>query len=186
MATNRYLAESTSDNFRPPYGSATTINPRSTIIVGSTNEEQFLNDGTGSRRFHVLLITKKIDIATLKQWRDQLWAEACALFAEGYEWWLRAAEEDAREIEAERHKIEEATVEAVRRWAATPEAQKIIANNGGHLFPADVLQHAFKLDPGRWGRPEQTRVGLAMAELGWVKDRPTVGKSRVWVYRPPS
>ena len=107
------------------------------------------------------------------------------MFAEGYEWWLRAAEEDAREIEAERHKIEEATVEAVRRWAGTPEAQKIIANNGGHLFPADVLQHAFKLDPGRWGRPEQTRVGIVMAALRWVKAWPMVDGVRIGVYKPP-
>ncbi len=176
---------SPSDNFRPPYGSATTINPRSTIIVGSTNEEQFLNDGTGSRRFHVLLITRKIDIALLKEWRDQLWAEACTLFEGGYEWWLRAAEEEVREVEAERHKIEEATVEAVRRWVGTPEAQKIIVNNGGYLFPADVLQHAFKLDPGRWGRPEQTRVGIAMTALRWVKVRPMIDGVRIGVYKPP-
>lgn len=176
---------SPSDNFRPPYGSATTINPRSTIIVGSTNEEQFLNDGTGSRRFHVLQIQRKIDIALLRQWRDQLWAEACALFADGYEWWLRAPEEEVREAEAERHKIEEATVEAVRRWVGTPEAKKVIAENGGHLFPADVLQHAFKLDPGRWGRPEQTRVGIVMAALRWVKARPMIDGVRIGVYKPP-
>lgn len=191
VTTKKHSAEvkgfitSPSDNFRAPYASAITINKRSGVIVGSTNENQFLNDPTGSRRFHILRITSRVNVPLLKEWRDQLWAEARALFEADYQWWLADEEDAVREQEAAGYRIEDATTDAIRHWLGGEQA-KILLTNNKYILAADILQNVMKLDPGRWGRPEQTRVGLAMAELGWVKDRPTVGKSRVWVYRPPS
>ena len=191
VTTKKHSAEvkgfitSPSDNFRAPYASAITINKRSGVIVGSTNENQFLNDPTGSRRFHILRITSRVNVPLLKEWRDQLWAEARTLFESGYQWWLADEEDAVREQEAAGYRIEDATTDAIRHWLGGLDAMALLARQK-YILAADILQHVMKLDPGRWGRPEQTRVGLAMAELGWVKDRPTVGKSRVWVYRPPS
>jgi len=191
VTTKKHSAEvkgfitSPSDNFRAPYASAITINKRSGVIVGSTNENQFLNDPTGSRRFHILRITSRVNVPLLKEWRDQLWAEARALFEGGYQWWLADEEDAVREQEAAGYRIEDATTDAIRHWLGGLDAMALLARQK-YILAADILQNVLKLDPGRWGRPEQTRVGLAMAELGWVKDRPTVGKSRVWVYRPPS
>lgn len=190
ITTRRHSAEvkgfvtSPSDNFRAPYASAITINPRTTVIVGSTNENQFLSDPTGSRRFHVLKITSRINVALLRQWRDQLWAEAVALFGSGYQWWLEDREETVREEEAKGYQTDDATVDAVRRWLAGEEARALVTRHG-YVLAADVLLLCLKLEAGRWGRPEQTRVGLAMAEIGWTKERPRIGKERVWVYKPP-
>ena len=63
---------------------------RPSVLVGTTNSSNFLNDPTGDRRFWVLEIPEehKIDVAWVKANRDQLWAEAIALYNKGEEWWL--------------------------------------------------------------------------------------------------
>lgn len=74
------------DSFRPPFGRHVVERPRQTILVGTTNEEQFLNDPTGSRRFVPVRVTK-VNLAWLAEFRDQLWAEAVALYKAGEAWW---------------------------------------------------------------------------------------------------
>ena len=56
--------------------------PRSFILIGTTNELEYLSDLSGNRRFWPVSI-KEIDMPWLKDNRDQLWAEACAREAKG-------------------------------------------------------------------------------------------------------
>lgn len=74
------------DSFRPPFGRHVVERPRQTILVGTTNEEQFLNDPTGSRRFVPVRVTQ-VDLAWIAEFRDQIWAEAVALYKAGEAWW---------------------------------------------------------------------------------------------------
>lgn len=50
--------------------------PRQWVIVGTVNEDQFLSDPTGDRRYWPLTVTKPFDCEALATNRDQLWAEA--------------------------------------------------------------------------------------------------------------
>lgn len=67
------------DRFRPPYGRTTVEYPRRTSFCGSTNDEQFLTDETGSRRYIVIALDDDVKI-DVKQWLPnfnmlQLWAQ---------------------------------------------------------------------------------------------------------------
>ena len=85
------------DLVRAPYARSSETMLRHSVIVGSTNEAEFLSDPTGSRRFWVIPVTKRIDIAQLQKERDRIWAAATALYMKGEQWWLTI--DEARETE---------------------------------------------------------------------------------------
>ena len=94
---------SQTDRQRDPYGKVVDNFPRRNVHFGTVNEGGYLKDPTGGRRFWPLRVLKTIDVARIAADRDQLWAEAAALEAEGAadvlpaELWGLAAERQADE-----------------------------------------------------------------------------------------
>lgn len=70
------------DRFRPAYARFKERWPRQCIFVGTTNDDTYLKDQTGNRRFWPVL-TWQIDLQGIEHDRDQLWAEAAVLEADG-------------------------------------------------------------------------------------------------------
>lgn len=93
------------DKYRPSYGRRTVSHPRRCIFIGTINPEgdgSYLTDITGGRRFWPVKCVQ-IDLESAKAERDQLWAEAVALFQRGEQWWLTDEEEaEAREVQRDR------------------------------------------------------------------------------------
>jgi len=57
VAATKAFLSCASDSIRPPYGRETVKMLRPSIIVGTTNETEFLSDTTGNRRFWVVPVT---------------------------------------------------------------------------------------------------------------------------------
>lgn len=75
------FASTTTDRFRRAYGRATESYPRQCVIVGTTNEEDgFLRDTTGNRRFWVMNAKGGVDPSKWALEVDQVWAEALYLY----------------------------------------------------------------------------------------------------------
>jgi putative DNA primase/helicase len=70
------------DRARPAYGRALVARKRRDILIGTTNDPQYLQDPTGNRRFWPFT-PGDIDIEAVRRDRDQLWAEAAAAEATG-------------------------------------------------------------------------------------------------------
>jgi predicted P-loop ATPase len=68
------------DRARPAYGRAVLEVPRTCVMWGTTNDDEYLRSQTGNRRFLPTTVGR-IDVAALLRDRDQLWAEA--VVAEG-------------------------------------------------------------------------------------------------------
>lgn len=66
------------DTYRESYGRRTNDVPRQCVFVGTTNQDEYLKDATGNRRYWPVACTK-VDLEQLREIRDQLWAEAMLL-----------------------------------------------------------------------------------------------------------
>jgi predicted P-loop ATPase len=83
------------DSIRMPYGRDIQDFYRPSVFVGTTNKTEFLHDPTGERRYWVIPVSKKIDIAKLQKERDQVWAAAVECYRSGVFCYLNDQEEEA-------------------------------------------------------------------------------------------
>lgn len=171
------------DRFRPPYGRGIVEVPRTCVLVGSTNQTTFLDDDTGSRRFWCVRVPRRVDIELLKSWRDQLWAEAVALFEGGEPWWLNPEDEGARAADAEQHAIEDAWTAPVLTFLAKRSARE-------DFTAGEVLHGAIDLHQRDHDRASTARVGRILRAAGWErrKHRPFREGARgepVWCWFRP-
>lgn len=90
----------TEDRLRLPYGRDELLFPRRNVFFATTNDRDFLRDATGSRRYWPVEVTGVIDLDKIRAVKDQLWAEAVAVYkgAPDAEFlnWLPADLEDER------------------------------------------------------------------------------------------
>ena len=104
---------------RMPYARSPEPLPRRCIIVGTTNNETDLpNDPSGNRRFVPIVLTKGCNVeGTMKRYRDQLWAEALAMYAAGRRANLprdlHVAQRKAAEVHRDRDDLIEDAIEAL-------------------------------------------------------------------------
>lgn len=89
------------DTYRKTYGEEKDDNKRATVFVGTTNDDEYLKDATGGRRFWPIRITKT-DLGYIRNNRAQLFAEAVHLFKNGETWWEMPKEETLAEQDARR------------------------------------------------------------------------------------
>lgn len=64
------------DKYRPPYERVSQEFPRRCVFAMTTNQEEYLKDETGNRRWLPVKLMKEADVEWLKANRDQLFAEA--------------------------------------------------------------------------------------------------------------
>lgn len=169
------------DTYRESYGRRTNDVPRQCVFVGTTNQEEYLKDATGNRRYWPVFCNK-VDLDALREIRDQLWAEAVFCYEAGDIWWVTKDESWMfAEAQDERFVVDE-WEGPILHWLEESQIGETTTGN-------DILSQALKLDFGHWGKPEQMRVGAIMHRLGWRKKRLTaLPKSgvRQWAYQKPA
>lgn len=75
-------------SFRPPYGRKNERHPRRAVFAGTTNEDEFLRDPTGARRFWLIAVERELQLDYLtSEVVSQLWGEAVHAFKHGERWW---------------------------------------------------------------------------------------------------
>ena len=92
------------DRFRPPDGRHDIEWQRRNVFVGTTNDDTYLADSTGNRRFWPLKITK-IRLKEARKVIEQVYAEAVQAYRNGEQWWLTEEIEPiaVKEQDARRH-----------------------------------------------------------------------------------
>ena len=113
--TLKAFVSSQRDSYRPSYGRNTRDVPRTTVFAGTTNDDEFLQDATGSRRWWVIETTT-CDAQTLRQDRDQLWAEAVHAYRSGEGWHLDTDLEESRAVMAQRYEVSDPLAAPFELW----------------------------------------------------------------------
>jgi hypothetical protein len=161
------------DNYRPSYGQRNRDYPRQCVFAGSTNQNHYLHDPTGSRRFWPVRCTH-VDLASIRQDRDQLWAEAVARFTAGEPWHLDTAElRILAASEAEGREERDDWIDIVTKWLQAPtvpvtgsERERCVLDIGTDgVSTADVLLGALAFSPERINQASTTRAGHVLRHL---------------------
>jgi predicted P-loop ATPase len=107
------------DRYRPSYGRLTGIFPRTCVFGGTTNQEKFLRDPTGNRRYWVVSMQRNGDRARVMDERDQVWAEAMATLRHA-QLWLTDEEEAQARVDEVRYLYDGGLMEAIQGWLDEP------------------------------------------------------------------
>jgi predicted P-loop ATPase len=167
----KLVLSSASDRYRPSYGRVSQDFPRQNILVGTTNDDHYLKDPTGNRRFWPVK-TGDIKIDLIDSQREQLFAEAYALYKQGAKWWEMPTDETLAEQESRQQT--DILYEVVFDYLRT-------CKNNEDLKISDVaLGIENKIPKGL--RITDHRLGEVMRKCGWIviQKRFSGKKFRVW------
>lgn len=180
---------SAEDRYRPPYAKDTISVKRRAVFAATTNDEKYLGDPTGNRRFHPVLL-KEIDRAALIRDRDQLWAEAVAIYkatfncedcnaleevvpgernrCEMHCWWLTKEELAVAKGEVKARQESDVWKEKVLAFAKKPVdmSGKPVA-----LTTANILIYALDMEIKEGDQSKGMRVSDIMRHAGYYRDR---------------
>lgn len=176
----KHFMRRTDDDVREAYGRTVSRFPRQCVFWGTTNDRTYLRDPTGNRSYWIVKCnTQSIDFRAVLRERDQLWAEAVAIYDE-----MRArypsgtlpltlsheAEAEAKRLQenARQKEMWENWLESVLDWIERPvRKEALFADNGWDLDPLGsedvdelVLRAAFTAEQAFVGA-----LGLREGEL---------------------
>ena len=149
------------DEARAAYGRLPESVPRRWVPVGTTNEDEYLEDVTGNRR-HWPVAVGEFDLEKLRADRDQLWAEAVRRVKSGASirldrkhWATAQREQDARRSGCA---IRERLADALEGFE-------------DHFVETQVLWEALDVKSAAEQSRACKRLADAMRVLGWGKAR---------------
>jgi predicted P-loop ATPase len=192
LSTIKKFITDPSDMYRPSYGRRNITAARRCVFAGTTNEETYLHDVTGGRRFWPVR-TGVIDDKALARDRDQLLAEAVVAFEAGESWWPLETDQISQlnEIQDERYELD-AWADAISNFldgnigSALDKRMGPSVARREQVTVDDLLTMALSIERGRYSRADQMRVVSVLRKLRWKRVRIVVNGQRVWIYQRPA
>jgi predicted P-loop ATPase len=159
-----------SDRYRPPYGRNVVDVPRTCVFVGTTNQSTYLKDETGGRRFWPICV-KKADLNYILENREQLFAEAVALFKQGHSW--HEVPESAKQ-EQEARREQDPWEEVIADYLQKNNGNIIIGNPNPPFEPMiskltaqNIAKYILNVPIERYDKSVSLRIGRCFRALGY-------------------
>ncbi len=147
--------------------------PRQCVFIGTINQNVYLQDETGGRRFWPVKIQGTIDLEGLARDRDQLFAEAFDAFGADVPWWPSRDFEKLCIADQQEARYEvDPWEEPIGKW---------VKENVGvdRLTISEIYKSILFVQTEHWNNANARRVHKAMMRLGWTQKRDMHG--RWWV-----
>lgn len=167
VETMKAFVSKEDDRFRIAFGRTVESYPRQNIFIGTTNEDEFLKDQTGNRRFWPIILdgnkaTKDVFKMSARD-RDQLWAEAVYYYVMGEDLYL-TGEVNQMAIEVQDRFTEKETfTNIIQKYLSTP-----VPKNWYQLKHYDRLEYLNSPDDNMIGKPELLRYKITVEEI-WLE-----------------
>lgn len=158
----------THEEWIPKYREFATRFPRRLVFIGTTNDDEFLGDATGERRWLPIRVGK-VDVAAVERDRDQLWAEGIELFKKaGVQW------HEAQTLAKNEHvhfKVQDSWEGPIAQWLGTDDMDTTDGTKRGDrpFRLHEMMGPALGLDARNITRKEELRAGRVLRGLGYEK-----------------
>lgn len=196
------------DKARMAYATRVTEYPRQSIIIGTTNEDAYLRDQTGGRRFWPIRVqVDQINTGKLKDNVLQIWAEAVEVYRQmrreqpkgTLPLYLRDEEavREAQQMQETRRieTVEEGMTGEIEQWLNTPIGDGFDDLDGmkpryrDYVSIKDVWVDFYSNDPSRLDQRTSNAIGKAIRDIdGWssepVHKRTSRGTQRCYFRLP--
>lgn len=172
------------ERWTPKYKEFDTVFPRRVVFVGTTNDDEFLADETGNRRWLPVEVGLA-DREAIAADRDQLWAEAREIFRKSGVAW-RDAERLAPDVHGD-YMVSDSWEEAVAEWLAQPVDSDVpFADTAGQPLRSQrpftmgtVLGGALNIEKAQRSKPVEMRAARVLQRLGYKRSRVWINGKRV-------
>lgn len=175
----------THENWVPKYRECQITFARRLVFIGTSNEDSFLDDVTGNRRWAPINVNN-IQVASIVADRDQLWAEAAVRYlTDGVT--FREAELLASEVH-EKFTNSHPWEEEVEKWLEQPiefDSDKKNSDRAG-ITTHDVLTIALRLDAKQLTQLNEKQAAKVLKRLGYVRKKMRFGSRVRWAYVKPT
>jgi hypothetical protein len=194
------LITTSTDVLRVPYGRTSERMPRQSVLCATVNEDTFLRDDTGNRRFWVVPVdgAEQLDHAGLISARDGIWKAAVLAYRAGELPMLAPELERQSEQQNERFNAQDAwetmvldwmAGDAMHSWNPERDPSTTIYDPAVPFTSAEVLYSAGLRRPDAITKPDEMRVAAVLKRLGFRKgSQQTIGGRvvRPWLASQPS
>lgn len=177
------------DRYRVAYGTTVGSFKRQCVLVGTTNENTYLRDRTGNRRFWPIPVKNMINTEWLVKYRDALFAEAYAMYLANTPYTPTPDQERRLFEPMQTSRLVETALmgELLHVLTRDPTASTSgqIVNNLTSFVTLAQLVKALETDAYKSSQVQESAVRAWLTSEGWERKKKLVNGVRAWGYERP-
>ena len=180
------------DRYRVAYGTTVGTFPRQCVLVGTTNENTYLRDRTGNRRFWPIPVRNVLNTDWVGKFRDQLLAEAYALcLADPKLVYTPTPDQERRLfVPMQESRLQETAVisELLHLLTRSPVATGIgaVVNELADFVTIAQLTLALGVEAAKSTPALESQIRGWLDHEGWDRQKKQINGARAWGYVRPS
>ena len=180
------------DRYRVAYGSTVEAFPRQCVLVGTTNEDTYLRDRTGNRRFWPVPVRNQINTEFVAKYREKLLAEAYELYLQGASYTPSADEEKRLFHPMQESRLVETAVESellavlTRKPVAAATGPLGFVHCEATFVTIAQLVQALGMDAAKAPPGLQGQITAWLKHEGWERVKRQVNGVRAWGFTRPA